>query len=618
MSGRQAVKREDPNELSRSQTGKGGANKPGDEQERRRTRVKDWRGTLLRIWKYLSVHRAKLLLVLAMTVISSTLGLLGPYLIGAAIDRLMGERGGVTLTALLVLLLGSYAVQGIASWLQTYWMIDAAQRTVYAMRTDLFRHLHRLPMSFFAKRQHGELMSRLTNDIDNVSQTLNGSVIQIVSSVLAFSGMLGLMLWLSPILTVITLTIVPLMVLGMKWITSRTGRYFKEQQRNLGELNGFVEETLSGQRIVKSFSLEERVTSDFRELNERLRTSGYWAQTYSGLIPKLMNVLNNLSFAVIAGAGGLLALHDIVTVGVIVTFAEYARQFTRPLNDLANQFNTFLSAVAGAERVFDILDTAPEDRDESGAVAISEVRGEIEFENVSFGYEQGNATLRDISFRIGPGETLALVGPTGAGKTTVVQLLARFYDADAGTIRLDGRDIRGINRNSLRSHIGFVLQDTFLFKGTVRDNIRYGKPEASDAEVERAAKLANAHSFISKLPQGYDTMLGEDGGGISQGQRQLLSIARAMLADPSILILDEATSSIDTVTEISIQDALYRLMKGRTNVVIAHRLNTVRRADLILVLVDGRIAEQGTHDQLMGRQGFYYGLHQAGKQRLAN
>jgi ATP-binding cassette, subfamily B, multidrug efflux pump len=418
-----------------------------------------------------------------------------------------------------------------------------------------------------------------------------------------------------PLLTLVTLLVVPLMYAGMKWITNRTQKRFREQQRCLGEMNGFIEEVISGQKVVKMFSQERRMINDFWQKNEQLKRAGFWAQTYSGFIPKLMNFLNNLSFALIAGVGGLLALKGIISIGVIVVFVEYARQFTRPLNDLANQWNTLLSALAGAERVFEIFDTAKEERDETGAISLGYLQGKVEFDHVVFSYDQNRDALRDVSFSVSPGETVALVGPTGAGKTTVLQLLTRFYDPDRGHIFIDGHDSRSIKRASLRAHMAFVLQDTFLFEGTIRDNIRYGRLEASDEEVEQAAKWANAHSFITKLPNGYDTVLKQDGGGISQGQRQLLAIARAMVANPSILILDEATSNIDTVTEMQIQEALERLMKGRTCFVIAHRLNTVQHADRILVLNEGKVVEQGTHESLLKAKGFYYELYHSHLQK---
>ncbi|MGM7637137.1 ABC transporter ATP-binding protein [Bacillus sp. Hm123] len=548
------------------------------------TRIKAATQTLKRLASYLAKRKGLLFLVVIMVAASSGLGLLGPYLVGMAIDEFIvtGDKDG--LLSLLFQLALVYFFYSLTIFLQNYWMAGVAQKTVFEMRTGLFDHLHQLPLSFFDQRQHGELMSRVTNDIENVSSTLNSAVIQIVSSVLTLTGAVIVMLWLSPLLTAVTLLIVPLMYLGMKWITSRTRKQFKEQQRHLGELNGYVEEAVSSKHIVKMFSQEEKIAAEFARRNEKLKQAGYWAQTYSGFIPKLMNVLNNLSFALIAGVGGWLALKGFVSVGVIVIFAEYSRQFTRPLNDLANQFNTLLSAIAGAERVFDIIDTEPEEQEMDGLEKMETIRGAVEFQNVSFSYEKGKNTIQGIHFSVRPGEMLALIGPTGSGKTTIINLLARFYDPDDGKILIDGKESTKISRQSLRKHMGFVLQDTFLFEGTIRENIRYGRLDATDEEVEKAAQEANAHSFIMKLPNGYDTRLKHEGSGISQGQKQLLAIARAILANPTILILDEATSSIDTITEIHIQQALERLMQGRTTITIAHRLNTIARANHILNL----------------------------------
>ncbi|MFC4303231.1 ABC transporter ATP-binding protein [Cohnella boryungensis] len=570
-----------------------------------KAKAKDWRTTLQRIWGYLAERKGMLSLVLLLVLIGSGLSLLGPYMIGVAIDHYLEGSGGASWGWFLAGLAAVYGISSVVGWLQNVWMIAIAQETVYRMRLDLFGKLHRLPIPFFAKRQRGELMSRMTNDMDNVSTTLNSSAIQIFSSVLILVGTVIVMLLLSPLLMLLTFLVVPLMSAGMKWITRRTGVLFKERQRNLGDLNGYIEETLSGQRIVKAFSQEERVIREFGQRNARIKLSGFWAQAISGFIPKLMNGLNNLSYAVIVGVGGLLAIRGTITVGVIVIFVEYARQFTRPLNDLANQWNTLLSAIAGAERVFEIMDEDEEGGDEGEAGQIESIRGAVSFAQVSFSYNRGEETLKRISFEAKPGETIAIIGPTGAGKTSLLQLLSRFYEADSGTIEVDGRDIRTIRRESLRSHMAFVLQDTFLFEGTIRDNLRYGRPTATDEEVEQAARLANAHSFIARLPGGYDKVLYGDGGGISQGQKQLLAIARAILADPAILVLDEATSSIDTVTEIKIQEGLQRLMEGRTSFVIAHRLNTIRRADQILVLKDGELLERGTHEELLARPGLY-------------
>ncbi|MCP3027334.1 ABC transporter ATP-binding protein [Halobacillus sp. A5] len=574
-------------------------------------KVDDMKATLKRIWRYMYQEKKKFNVVLAMIVLSSGLSLLGPYLLGAAVDEIIEEPNTGTLWTMLSLLFGVYVFQSLFLWLQNYWMINISQNTIYKMRNHLFSHLQRLPILFFQKRQQGELMSRLTNDMENVSRTLNTAVIQFVTSILTITGTLLIMLWLSPLLTLFTVTIVPVMYFGMKWITKRTGKYFKEQQKHLGDVNGYVEEMFSGQTIISMFSREERVIKDFEAKNEALKNSGYWAQTYSGFIPKLMNMLNNVSFAIIVGAGGLLALNGSISIGVIVTFTTYSRQFTRPLNDLANQYNMILSAVAGAERVFQIIDENEEKQDEQLAEDIKEIKGDIEFRSVDFSYEKENLTLSNINFHASPGETVALVGPTGAGKTTIISLLSRFYEINKGSILIDGQEIHSMTRDSLRRQMGVVLQDSTMFHTTIRENLRYGRLDATDEEVEYAAKAAHAHEFITHLPDGYETVLDSDGGGVSHGQRQLLSIARAMLADPALLILDEATSSIDTVTEIKINDALSKLMKGRTSFVIAHRLNTIRAADLILVLQHGEIIEKGSHQELLQQEGFYSGLVRA-------
>lgn len=572
------------------------------------SKVKDWKGTLKRIWGYMSDQKVLFFFVLLMVFISTVLTILGPFLVGKGIDIYIVEKSGNHFFFFFAVLVLIYALHSLSIWLQNIWMIKVAQNTVYKMRSDLFRQFHLLPISFFDQKKTGELMSRMTNDVENVSSTLNSSVIQISSSVLTLIGVISVMLWMSPFLTIITLIVVPLLVVGMKWITRRTGQLFKEQQRSLGELNGYIEETITGQRIVKTFSQENRVMHEFLEKNERLRRSSFWAQTISGFIPKLMHVLNNLSFTLIAGFGGIFALKGWITIGTIVVFAEYARQFTRPLNDLANQFNTLLSAVAGAERVFDLLDEQAEEADFGEYVQSANIKGDIVFDRVSFSYGEERQTIKNISFHVSPGETVALVGATGAGKTTIINLLARFYEVNEGRILIDGKDISKLRRSELRQAMGFVLQDPFLFHTTIRENIRYGRLDATDEEVEEAAKLANAHSFIKNLPDQYDTIINEGGTSISQGQKQLLSIARAILKNPSILLLDEATSSIDTVTELKIQEALERLMKGRTSFVIAHRLNTIKKADQIFVIQDGRIVEKGSHDELLEKEGFYFDL----------
>ncbi len=557
--------------------------------------------TLKRLGRYLIKRKEKLVWTMIMVLLSSVFALAGPFLIGEAIDDFIVTENKKGLLFLLGGLAIVYIGHSLTLFLQNYWMANIAQKTIYELRTDLFRHFHKLPISFFDKRRHGELMSRVTNDIDNISSTLNSSIIQVASGLLTLGGSVVVMLYLSPLLTVVTLLIIPLMFGGMKWITSRTGPRFKEQQRHLGDLNGFIEEAISSRHIVKMFSREDQIMNEFMEKNEQLREAGYLAQAYSGFIPKLMNLLNNAGFAVIALSGGVLALNGQASVGTIVIFTEYARQFTRPLNDLANQYNTMLSAVAGAERVFDILDTKKAAEGENGKHHV--VLGEVAFQNVSFSYEKGKKTLAGVSFHASRGETIALIGPTGSGKTTIINLLSRFYEPDSGAILFDGVNSKSVSGPLLRSQMGFVLQDSVLFEETVLENIRYGRLDASDEEAVEAARLANAHSFIIKLPNGYKTKLSQDGSGISQGQRQLISIARAILANPAILILDEATSNIDTITELHIQEALGRLMQGRTSFVIAHRLNTIRDADQVIRLQNGEIDAIGTYEEIIEQHG---------------
>lgn len=573
-----------------------------------RPKVQNWRQTLKRLWAYLTVKKWKIVVIIIMIALSSALALLGPLLVGIGIDRFIVSQDASVVGVFLLTLAVVYILHSVTVLIQQFMMISVAQEAVFQMRQDLFHHLHDLPIPFFDNRQHGDLMSRVTNDMDNISTTLNSSIIQVFTSLLTLIGTFAVMIWLSPLLTAITLTIVPLMALGLKWITKRTRILFKAQQRRLGDLNGYIQETMSGQRMIKSFSQEPRVLEEFQHKSVELKQAGFWAQTISGYIPKLMNTLNNVSFALIAGAGGFLAIQGVITIGVIVVFVEYARQFTRPLSDLANQFNTILSALAGAERVFDIMD---EDKEEepAGESPWKTIQGEVSFSHVSFAYsKESGQTIKDISLQARPGETVAFVGPTGAGKTTLIQLLSRFYEPGEGQITLDGVDINKASRIHLRQQMGFVLQEAFLFQGSLRENIRYGRLDATDEEVEKAAREANAHSFIKRLPNQYDTILQQDGEGISQGQKQLISIARALLADPKILVLDEATSNVDTITEVKIQEALERLLKGRTSFVIAHRLNTIQQADQIIVLQDGSITEKGSHEELMKQKGFYQKL----------
>ncbi|MFS0672031.1 ABC transporter ATP-binding protein [Ornithinibacillus sp. 179-J 7C1 HS] len=578
-------------------------------EEVTKKRAKNTWGTIKRIWSYLAREKTRLWLVVLMVLISSAMSLLGPFMVGKAIDFFIMTKEAQGLALLAIGLLGVYLLNSLSIFLQSFWMIGIAQNTVYDLRSELFRKFHRLPIAYFDKRQHGELMSRITNDIDNVNNTLNQSVIQVFSSVLTLVGTVGVMLYLSPVLTVVTMSIIPVMFFATRWITKRTGPLYKLQQKRLGELNGYVEETVSGQHVVKTYSQEERVINEFEVKNKDLNHSGFWALTIAGFIPKVMNMLNFLSFGMIALVGGILALNTtLVTVGTIVIFTEYARQFTRPLNELSNQFNLLLSAVAGAERVFNVIDEVEEELDEGNAIELENTNGHFKFENVSFGYED-ETILDNISFEAKPGQSVAFVGHTGAGKTTIINLISRFYNYDSGSITLDGIDLKDIKRSSLRSHMAFVLQDSFLFHNTIRENIRYGRLNATDEEVIEAAKKANAHDFIMQLPDGYDTILDQDGSGISQGQKQLLTIARAFIAEPTILILDEATSNIDTITELKIQEALKELMKGRTSFIIAHRLNTIQEADQIVMLEHGTILEKGNHEELLNLRENYFNLY---------
>lgn len=576
---------------------------------KKKKRARDTKGTLLNIWKLIDEKRIQLIVVILMIICSSILSLVGPFLIGHIIDTKIIPKELNGLPQYIILLAIVYIMLSVTSYIGSFMMVSIAQRTVYLLRNQLFKHFQTLPVAYYDQKQHGELMSRMQNDIENVSQVLNSSFIQFTSSVVTLIGTLSIMLYLSPLLTLLTIIIIPIMFISLRWITARTSVLYALRQKQFGIMNGYIEEIVNGQTVVKAFSQEKYVIDTFNEKAKDVREYSFWSITFGGLIPKVMNYLNNLSFAIVAGIGGILALNQTagVTVGVIVIFAEYARQFTRPLSDLANQFNTVLSAIAGAERVFDIMDE-PSEKDDKEAQDYQNINGEIEFEHVEFKYDpnQKVPTIKDLSFKIHNGESVALVGATGAGKTTIVQLILHYYEVNKGRILIDGIPINKITRESLRSSIGVVLQDSYLFDGTIKDNIMYGTPNATYEKVVEAAKKANAHDFIEALENGYDTVLKGESGSLSQGEKQLISIARCLLQDPKILLLDEATSSIDTVTEIKIQEALDTLMQGRTSVIIAHRLNTVKKADLVFVLSHGELIESGSQDALIEQQGIYY------------
>lgn len=582
---------------------------PGRGMTGKVVRAKNTKATLYRLWQYLRKQRRSLLIVVLLTSLSTISALLGPYLIGISIDKYIIPRDYDGLLWLCVTLFAIYAFGAALSWIQSYVITGLSQHTVYELRSDLFEHLQKLPLPYFDSKTHGELMSRTTNDIENVTNTLNQSVTQLLTSVLTLIGSIIMMLSLNLWLTLLSLLIIPAAMGVTAQIAKRTRKFFSEQQQSLGELNGFIEETVSGQKVVKTFHREDKAIEDFQAINTKLREAGNKAQIFSGFIGPVMNVINNSSFAMIAAVGGWMALQGMTTIGIIVAFLNYSKQFGRPINELANQFNMIQSGIAGAERVFEVMDVRPEFIEADGENLLRHVRGEVVFDNVSFSYKKDRPTLKNVSLTAKPGETIALVGPTGAGKTTIVNLLTRFYDIDSGRITVDGEDIRSLEKNSLRQQLGIVLQDAYLFSDTIRENIRYGRLDATDEEVEAAAKLANADIFIRRLPHGYDAQLTAEGGNLSQGQRQLLTIARAILADPVILILDEATSSVDTRTEMHIQEAMNSLMKGRTSFVIAHRLSTIREADQILVLNGGEIIERGNHQELLAAKGFYYNLY---------
>lgn len=569
---------------------------------------KNFSGTLKRLWSYFGNEKQRLMLIFVFILIDALLILAGPYLIGMAIDAMGTTSGAVNfglLKIVVIALFVAYLVNGIFTFFQGWLMAGVSQRIVKGLRQELFAKLQKLPVAFFDTRTHGELMSRLTNDIDNVSSSISQSTTQLMNGVLVLIGSFTMMLILSPILTLASLITIPLVFLLTKTITKRTSALFKGQQEQLGKLNGHIEESISGIHVVKAFNREEKVIEQFEEFNTKLRKVGLKAQIWSGFLMPVMNVISNIGFAVVAIVGGILALKGMITVGVIASFLTYSRQFTRPLNDLANIYNVLLSGVAGAERVFEILDEQEDLVDSQDAIPLTNITGHVVFENVSFGYREDVPILKNINFESKAGTSTALIGPTGAGKTTIVNLLTRFYDVTSGRILIDGRDIREYTRDSLRKSFGIVLQDTYLFSGTIKENIKYGKPDATDDEIESAARLANADVFINRLENKYETMLSENGGNLSQGQRQLLAIARVMLARPALLILDEATSSIDTRTEHYIQAGLQNIMNGRTSFIIAHRLNTIRDADTIMVVDHGEIVEQGNHEQLIKQKGRY-------------
>jgi ATP-binding cassette subfamily B protein len=574
-------------------------------------KARDPQRALTGLLRYLRPFKLGLGAVLMCVVLYSLLGLAGPYLMGVAIDRYIATKQADGLVQIALWMLGVYLLTNLFHVLAAWVMADISQGALKNMRRDLFEHLQTLPQGFFDRNPAGELMSRLTNDIDAINQAVSQNVTALIASVLSMVGILIAMFVLDRWLALAALLVVPIMFWFTQFVAHYTRTSFRNLQKQLGELNGVMEESISGQKVVKAFRRNESVIAAFRQHNQAVFHAGVAANSYALLLMPLTNVLGNFFVIVIAGLGGWLALRGLVSVGIIATFISYGQSFINPLRQLANMYNSIQAALAGAERVFEIIDVPSEVDAALNAAPLDSLRGDVRLTHVDFAYRPGMPIIKDMSLEAKAGEIVALVGPTGAGKTTIINLLTRFYEIDRGAITIDGKDIRAIKKTDLRRRLGLVLQDTFLFSTTVMENIRYGRLDAADDECIQAAQLANADHFIRQLPQGYQTLLSERASNLSQGQRQLLAIARAILADPSILILDEATSSVDTRTEARIQKALLRLMRGRTSFVIAHRLRTIRDADQVIVIHQGEIAEQGTHHQLLERRGFYHHLYES-------
>ena len=586
---------------------------------------KETKQTIKRLLGYLGKDKKHVIIALVCVVISSLSTLAGSYMLSPIINgitetydkasKAAGDAGviineGLTTLGLgILLMLAIYGIGVISMYLQQRIMIGVSQRALKTLRKDLFDHIQTLPVRYFDTNATGDIMSRFTNDVDVVGEMLNNTVIQLIQGFISIVGTVSIMLYMNVWLALLTILLVPLMLKAGGSIAKRSSKYYRQQQSALGKLNGYIEETVTGQKVVKVFCHEEKAVAEFTDLNNDLRKKQVKAQFLGGIMGPVMGNIGQVSYGITACVGGLFCLAGRLSLGGLTVFVNYSRQFSRPINEISMQINTIFSALAGAERVFKVMDEEPEEADKSDAVEMTNVKGEVIMEDVSFGYNPDKVILKHINLYAHAGQKVAFVGSTGAGKTTITNLLNRFYDIQEGKITIDGRDIKDYARKSLRSHIAMVLQDTHLFTGTVRENIRYGRPDATDEEVEQAAKTASAHSFIMRLENGYDTMLEGDGINLSQGQRQLLNIARAAVSKAPILVLDEATSSVDTRTEMHIDHGMERLMKNRTTFVIAHRLSTVRNADCIMVLEQGEIIERGTHEQLLAEKGRYYQLY---------
>ena len=585
---------------------------PGD-------KAKDFKGTLKKLVKYMSAFKVHMIFVAIFAICGTIFNIAGPKILGQAtteifnglVSKVSGGSGMDfgKIGQILLMTLGLYVISALCSFIQGLIMTGVSQKTTYRLRKEISEKINRMPMNYFDTKPVGEILSRVTNDVDTLGQSLNQSATQLITSITTIIGVLVMMLSISPLMTLVAILILPVSVLLLSFVMKHSQRYFRGQQEYLGNVNGQVEEIYSGHNIIKAFNKEEDVIREFNATNDKLYDSAWKSQFFSGMMMPVMQFIGNLGYVAVAILGGYLTIKNAIEVGDIQSFIQYVRNFTQPIQQVAQVANMLQSTAAASERVFEFLDEEEEDQTVPDPVSVEGLQGNVEFDHVHFGYNPDKIIINDFSAKVEEGQKIAIVGPTGAGKTTMIKLLMRFYDVNSGAIKVDGHDVKDFNRSELRQMFGMVLQDTWLFHGTIMENIRYGRLDATDEEVIQAAKAAHVHRFVQTLPGGYNMELNEEASNVSQGQKQLLTIARAILADPKILILDEATSSVDTRTEVLIQKAMDNLMRGRTSFVIAHRLSTIRDADLILVMREGDIVEQGTHEELLAKGGFYADLY---------